>query len=136
MSEYPENWDDIATAIKDSVDWTCVRCGHKHDTKTWHIMTVHHFDGDKSNCEWWNLIPLCQRCHLKIQARMNWYNTTINNCPRWMMVYLVGRIINVQYDHVVDFGTAKDMLCMFDILYESVRSWDEFNAEQTPLPGV
>jgi len=27
-------------------------------------------DGDKANCAGWNLAALCQRCHLKIQARV------------------------------------------------------------------
>lgn len=37
----------------------------------WRIGTVHHLNGDKSNCLWWNLLALCQRCHLTIQARVN-----------------------------------------------------------------
>lgn len=37
----------------------------------WRILTVHHLDGNKSNCEWWNLLALCQRCHLQIQGRVN-----------------------------------------------------------------
>jgi hypothetical protein len=36
----------------------------------WRILTVHHFDGDKSNCVWWNLLALCQRCHLQVQTRV------------------------------------------------------------------
>lgn len=36
----------------------------------WRIGTVHHMDGDKANCRWWNLLPLCQRCHLEIQGRV------------------------------------------------------------------
>ena len=37
----------------------------------WRIGTVHHLDGNKSNVAWWNLLALCQRCHLKTQARVN-----------------------------------------------------------------
>lgn len=33
----------------------------------WRILTVHHLDGDKANCRWWNLVALCQRCHLRVQ---------------------------------------------------------------------
>lgn len=36
----------------------------------WRILTVHHLDGDKANCRWWNLVALCQRCHLQIQGRV------------------------------------------------------------------
>jgi len=33
----------------------------------WRILTVHHLNGDKADCRWWNLASLCQRCHLRIQ---------------------------------------------------------------------
>lgn len=36
----------------------------------WRIATVHHADGNKSNCAWWNLLALCQRCHLEFQGRV------------------------------------------------------------------
>jgi len=29
---------------------------------------VHHLDGDKDNNRWWNLLALCNSCHLHIQA--------------------------------------------------------------------
>ncbi|GAH88897.1 unnamed protein product, partial [marine sediment metagenome] len=29
------------------------------------MLTVHHLDGNKANCEDWNLAALCQRCHLR-----------------------------------------------------------------------
>jgi hypothetical protein len=36
----------------------------------WRILTVHHLDGNKTNCRWWNLCALCQRCHLAIQGKV------------------------------------------------------------------
>jgi hypothetical protein len=36
----------------------------------WRVLTVHHLDGRKPNCRWWNLVPLCQRCHLQIQGKV------------------------------------------------------------------
>ena len=36
----------------------------------WRILTVHHLDGNKMNCESWNLAALCQKCHLTIQGRV------------------------------------------------------------------
>lgn len=36
----------------------------------WRILTVHHLNGVKWDCRWWNLAALCQRCHLTIQARV------------------------------------------------------------------
>lgn len=34
------------------------------------ILTVHHLDEDKMNCRWWNLVALCQRCHLRMQRQV------------------------------------------------------------------
>lgn len=36
----------------------------------WRILTVHHLNGVKHDCRWWNLAALCQRCHLSIQGRV------------------------------------------------------------------
>jgi 5-methylcytosine-specific restriction endonuclease McrA len=68
--EYPSDWDKIATAVKDAAEWRCVRCGHKHDRESGHVLTVHHLDRHKDNCAWWNLPALCQRCHLHIQGKV------------------------------------------------------------------
>lgn len=37
----------------------------------WRILTCHHLDGNKANCHWANLLPLCQRCHLTVQGNVN-----------------------------------------------------------------
>lgn len=67
---YPDNWKAIATQIKDEAGWHCVRCNHEHDPQSGHTLTVHHLDLNPANCAWWNLLPLCQRCHLRIQGRV------------------------------------------------------------------
>lgn len=36
----------------------------------WRILTVHHLNGTKWDCRWWNLAALCQRCHLTIQGKV------------------------------------------------------------------
>jgi len=66
-NEYPENWKEIATRIKEKAGWKCERCGHKHEVETGYVLTVHHLVPEKSLCEDWNLAALCQRCHLKMQ---------------------------------------------------------------------
>ena len=67
--EYPPNWEEIARKIKEKNNWRCERCGipDSHNPKDGNILTVHHLDGDKSNCEEWNLACLCARCHLHMQ---------------------------------------------------------------------
>ncbi len=65
---YPANWDQIAAEIKLRAGWRCEACGYPHDLPTGHVLTVHHLDGDPANCAYTNLVALCQRCHLHIQA--------------------------------------------------------------------
>jgi hypothetical protein len=56
----------------------------------WRILTVHHMDGDKANCEWWNLLALCQRCHLTIQTRLNPELTYFLEHSEWAKPYVAG----------------------------------------------
>lgn len=71
MNDYPETWPITARRIKDEAGWKCERCGHVHEVETGYVLTVHHLDDNKANCEDWNLAALCQRCHLKVQGRVN-----------------------------------------------------------------
>lgn len=68
---YPPDWSTIAGRVKDDANWTCIRCGHAHDPASGHTLTVHHADMNPANNRWWNLLALCQRCHLSIQARVD-----------------------------------------------------------------
>ncbi len=68
--KYPDNWKEIAMAVKEAAGWKCVRCGHPHDPRNGYALTVHHLDIDPSNCAWWNIPALCQRCHLRIQGKV------------------------------------------------------------------
>lgn len=71
IGTYPDDWPQIATQVKADAGGRCIRCGHPHDPATGYTLTVHHADNDKSNSAWWNLLALCQRCHLSIQGRVN-----------------------------------------------------------------
>lgn len=70
MSDYPTNWEEIADTLKSRWGWCCERCGRRHDPAAGYCLTVHHLDGNKANCEEWNLAALCQRCHLSVQGRV------------------------------------------------------------------
>ena len=83
MGEYPDNWDEIAKEIKDQAEWCCEHCHHPHDPSTGHTLTVHHLDGNKSHCDYVNLVALCQRCHLRIQARYFPGQTFLFEAPQW-----------------------------------------------------
>lgn len=51
---------------------------------------VHHFDGDKSNCRWWNLMPLCNSCHLTIQATVIPERPWLFEHSEWAKPYIAG----------------------------------------------
>lgn len=106
-------------AVCESVGNRCIRCGHpyekrKHgrgqwtpcdshcshdgpvktmDGKTfaeWRILTVHHLDGDKSNDSWWNTLPLCQRCHLQVQGKVDPEIPYFLEHSEWIKPYIAG----------------------------------------------
>lgn len=88
--EYPEEWPDIARKIKDSAGWRCIRCDHPHGADAGYMLTVHHLDGDKSNVQWWNLVALCQRCHLSVQARVVMPRFWMFDHSEWFIPYVAG----------------------------------------------
>jgi 5-methylcytosine-specific restriction endonuclease McrA len=90
MSNYPSNWKEIATAVKETAAWRCIRCGHDHDTEAGYMLTVHHIDMDKANCLWWNLAALCQRCHLSVQARVKINRVWMFDHSEWFRPYVAG----------------------------------------------
>ncbi|MEO8082543.1 MAG: HNH endonuclease signature motif containing protein [Ardenticatenales bacterium] len=65
---YPDDWPNIARAVKDAAGWTCEGCDAPHGPCP-HVLTVDHVvDHDPSNCAPENLAALCQRCHLRRQG--------------------------------------------------------------------
>lgn len=90
QGKYPSNWADIAAEVKCAASWCCVRCFHPHDVNSHHVLTVHHFDGNKSNCRRWNLMALCQRCHLSVQARVDPETPLLFQPATWVMPYIAG----------------------------------------------
>lgn len=88
IGDYPENWKEIAEGVKNEADWKCVRCGHVHDVSAGYMLTVHHLDLNKSNCEWWNLVALCQRCHLQIQHKVVMEQVYMFEHSEWFKPYV------------------------------------------------
>jgi len=68
VGNYPPDWEEIARRVKERAGWRCEHCGHPHDPVAGYTLTVHHLDGNPVNCSPENLVALCQRCHLRIQA--------------------------------------------------------------------
>jgi len=117
---YPTVWDSIGDCVRTRAHHRCVRCQHPyrvgamgsgewtrcddhclHDGPTrpvglvgfeaqWRILTVHHLNGDKSDCRWWNLVALCQRCHLTIQGKVKMDRPWMFTHSEWFRPYVAG----------------------------------------------
>lgn len=88
--QYAPDWKQRATAVKEAAGWRCARCQHPHSRDGWRILTVHHLDGDKGNNAWWNLLPLCQRCHLSVKARVMPERPFLFEHTAWFVPYVCG----------------------------------------------
>lgn len=69
--KYPSNWKDIRKGIIDRSENVCELCGSPNGGKQWKtgskvVLTVAHIDQDIKNNKPYNLLALCQRCHLRI----------------------------------------------------------------------
>ena len=102
-SSYPANWSEIAHLVKEAACWKCVRCGQNHDISAGYMLTVHHLDLDPQNTEWWNLVALCQRCHLSIQARVVMERPWMFDHSKWFQPYVAG-----YYAHQQGLPTDKE----------------------------
>lgn len=70
----------------------CVRCGSP--SVPGRILTTHHFDGNKSNDEWWNLLPLCQVCHLQVQTKVDPEQPWFLEHSDWIKPFVAGFYAN------------------------------------------
>lgn len=117
--EYPDNWEAIAKETKDAAGWRCIRCNHDHEPAAGYCLTVHHLDRDKSNCAWWNLAALCQRCHLKIQGKVVMERVWMFEHSTWFKPYVAGyyahqfglderrEIVLTNIDYLIALGQGK-----------------------------
>lgn len=56
----------------------------------WRILTVHHLNQRKADCRWWNLVALCQRCHLQIQGKVQMARVWPWEHSDWFKPYVAG----------------------------------------------
>lgn len=117
--EYPPNWPEISEETKRLAGYRCVRCDHPHDIAAGYMLTVHHLDLNKSNCEWWNLAALCQRCHLRIQGKVVLERPYMFEHTEWFKLYAAGYYANLNgwptdrefvlshVDQLLDYGRPQ-----------------------------
>lgn len=146
MNDYPDDWSAVATAVKTDAGNRCAACGHPHETPTnrvscdelcgheaddrQRILTVHHLDGDKANCRWWNLVPLCQVCHLRVQGRLHPDQGFLCAPPEWLQPYLAGRyawnVLGLELDRFEVQVVIPEVLAMVNpSLYDELMGVQE-----------
>lgn len=74
------------------------------------ILTVHHLDGDKANCRWWNLAALCQRCHLTIQGRVVMARVWPWEHSEWFRPYVAGYYAHAYLGEDLDRAQVEERL--------------------------
>lgn len=74
---YPDNWEEISHRIRvDRAKGQCEFCGAENykahpETGSRVVLTVAHLDHDTTHNSDDNLRALCQRCHLRHDAKMH-----------------------------------------------------------------
>lgn len=161
--EYPRDWKEIATGVKEEAGWRCVRCGHPHESPKKHIpcddncdltrhpeiamaavmtqgcdidiniyrdpdglwptqrqrvLTVHHLDGYKHNVVWWNLVALCQVCHLHIQGKVDMSQQYALEHSSWFRPYGAGFYAMTYLD---EYLTREEVMERMDELLDLER---------------
>lgn len=76
----------------------------------WRVLTVHHLDGCKANCRWWNLAALCQRCHLQVQGRVRMERVWPWEHTAWFRPYVAGYYAFVYLGEDLDRGEVEARL--------------------------
>lgn len=103
---YPADWKALSRRVRDEAGDRCIRCGHPSDAPKrllpcddacrhepdgkQRMLTVHHLDGDKANTAWWNLLALCQVCHLVIQAKVIPERPWLLEHTPWFLPFVCG----------------------------------------------
>jgi 5-methylcytosine-specific restriction endonuclease McrA len=86
--QYADNGKEVRRQAREAAGNKCIRCASP--SVTGRILTTHHFDGDKANDAWWNLMALCQVCHLQVQAKVDPEVPYFFEHSEWAKPYIAG----------------------------------------------
>jgi len=86
--QYNQDGKEKRRAAREAAGNKCIRCGS--NSVPGRILTTHHFDGNKANDEWWNLLPLCQVCHLQVQSKVDPEQPYFFEHAEWLKPFVAG----------------------------------------------
>jgi len=76
-AEYPSTFtDELKNLIRKRDNYICQNCGmteEEHLIVIGKVLTVHHIDYNKQNCDKPNLITLCNQCNLRANANRDYW---------------------------------------------------------------
>jgi hypothetical protein len=87
-NEYNTDGKEKRRQAREAAGNRCIRCGSP--SIPGRILTTHHFDGDKANDEWFNLLALCQCCHLHIQGKVDPEQPWMFEHSDWLKPFVAG----------------------------------------------
>jgi hypothetical protein len=102
--------DDGEWSPESMPDEVAILVGLRPVEAAWRVLTVHHLDGDKANCRWWNLAALCQRCHLEIQSRVVMDRRWLYEHSDWFKPYVAGYYAHVYLGQEIGRDEAENRL--------------------------
>lgn len=136
---YPPSWTkEFCHAFRAARGNKCERCGHPHDPQAGYALTIHHLDNDKSNCRWWNLAVLCQRCHLHIQGKVEMEHTWLFEVSEWFKPHAAGffawRILGQELSEAQVQARLDELLALGLPFYRALRMHRDQAAAEHRLP--
>lgn len=87
-NDYNADGKEKRRAAREAAGNKCIRCNSP--SVPGRILTTHHFDGNKANDEWWNLMALCQVCHLQVQGKVDPQIPFFLEHSEWAKPYVAG----------------------------------------------
>jgi len=105
---YADNGKEVRRAAREAAGNKCIRCSSP--SVKGRILTVHHFDGDKSNDHWWNLMALCQVCHLQVQSKVDPQVPWFFEHSEWAKPYVAGFYAHKYEGRMIDRKEAMERM--------------------------